>query len=191
MHKFDVSKKHKLDNPKRREMLPIEKIVNEIELDSNDKFADIGCGIGFFSIPVAKKINEAGMVYALDVESEMIEEVNQRIQENHLTNVKTILTDGYDFKLEDDSVSKALISTVLHEIGDKKRFVQEASRILERNGKIAIIEWIKRETDWGPPISHRVGSEEIKQILKDCSFEKITELELNKYFYIITANKVS
>lgn len=82
-HKFDVQNKCKLDNPKRREMLPIEKVLAEIGLKEDDILADIGCGIGYFSIPAAQLIGSKGKVYALDVKYEMIEDVGKRAKENN------------------------------------------------------------------------------------------------------------
>jgi hypothetical protein len=61
-HKFDVNNKNKLDNPKRREMLPIEKIFKIIGLRQGEHIADVGCGIGFFSIPAGNAIVENGVV---------------------------------------------------------------------------------------------------------------------------------
>lgn len=78
-HKFDVNNKNKLDNPRRREMLPVNKILDEIGLKAEDNLADIGCGIGYFSFPAADVIGSNGLVYALDVKEEMIEELDKRI----------------------------------------------------------------------------------------------------------------
>lgn len=180
--------KSKLDSPKRREMLPIDKILSHMSLSETEKFADIGCGIGFFSIPAAEYIGQKGRVYALDVNQEMIQEVDNRIIENNITNIQTILSNDYNFILEDNSVSYAFICTVLHEIEEKERFINEAKRILNVNGRIAIIEFIKKDTDWGPSASHRLDSSYVKQILEDCGFTDISIEELNDYFYIITAS---
>ncbi len=184
-HKFDVNNKNKLDNPRRREMLPVNKILDEIGLKAADNLADIGCGIGYFSFPAADVIGSNGLVYALDVKEEMIEELDKRIEENKIDNIQTVLTDEYNFKLDDNSVSYALICTVLHEIEDRIKFLHETKRILIDGGKIAVVEWIKKESDWGPPVSHRVDSSDVKKELLDCGFTEISYVELNEYFYIV------
>ena len=177
-HKFDVNNKNKLDNPRRREMLPVNKILDEIGLKAEDNLADIGCGIGYFSIPAADVIGSNGLVYALDVKEEMIEE-------NKIDNIQTVITEEYNFKLDDNSVSYAFICTVLHEIEDRIKFLNETKRILIGGGNIAVVEWIKKESDWGPPVSHRVDSSDVKKELLDCGFTEISYVELNEYFYIV------
>lgn len=186
VHKFDVNNKNKLNNPKRKEMLPVNETLSVIGLKTGDKFADIGCGIGYFSIPAAEVIGSKGTVYALDVKKEMIEELDKKIEENKLENIRTVITDEYDFKLEDNSVSYAFMCTVLHEIEDRIKFINETKRILVDGGKIAVVEWIKKENSWGPQFSHRVDSSDIKKELKNCGFEEIYYVELNEYFYIVT-----
>ncbi|MFA9377617.1 MAG: class I SAM-dependent methyltransferase [Lachnotalea sp.] len=188
-HKFDVNNKNKLDNPKRREMLPTNKVLSEIGLKAGDKFADIGCGIGYFSVPAAKVIGDEGKVYALDVEPQMIEALEEKIIENNLSNIQTILSEGFDFKLESESSSYAFMCTVLHEIEDKIKMINEAKRILVKEGKIVIIEWVKRESDWGPPTSHRVDSSEVAELFAECGFHDTTVVELNEHFYICMATK--
>ena len=184
-HEFDVNNKKKLDSPKRREMLPIRTVLTKIGLTEGAKFADIGCGIGYFSIPAADVIGPKGIVYALDVSEEMIEELDKKIEENDIDNIRTVLTDKYNFKLEDNSVSYSFICTVLHEIDDSVAFINEAKRILVAGGKIVVVEWIKSESDWGPPLDHRLGSSDVKIILHDAGFKEISYVELNEYFYIV------
>lgn len=184
-HKFDVQNKSKLDNPKRREMLPVDRVLAEMGLKENDILADIGCGIGYFSIPAAQLIGSKGMVYALDVKNEMIEEVEKRAKKNDLDNIRTVVTDEYDLKLEDKSVSYAFICTVLHEIEDRIKFLNETKRILNSSGKVAVVEWIKDESDWGPPVSHRVANSDIEDELKKCGFKEISYVKISRYFYIV------
>lgn len=188
-HKFDVNNRNKLDNPKRREMLPVNKVVTEIGLKEIDKVADIGCGIGYFSIPFAAATESRGMVYALDIEAKMLELIEQKISEKNLCNIRTVLTEEYDFKLEEGSVNYAFMCTVLHEVVDKNRFINETKRILTDGGKIAIVEWIKSESDWGPPISHRLDSLDAQQILLECGFKDVSMVKLNEHFYILKAIK--
>ena len=57
MHKFNPLNKTKLDNEWRREILPPVKVLESLMLENNDIVADIGYGIGYFTIPVNQAIN--------------------------------------------------------------------------------------------------------------------------------------
>jgi ubiquinone/menaquinone biosynthesis C-methylase UbiE len=189
-HEFDVNNKKKLDSPKRREMLPTRTVLTKIGINEGEKFADIGCGIGYFSIPAADVIGPQGIVYALDVSEEMIEALDKKIEENSIENIRTVITDKYNFKLEDNSVSYAFICTVLHEIEDGIAFINETKRILALGGKIAVVEWIRVESDWGPPVNHRLDSRHVRKILHDAGFKEIAYSELNEHFYIVTGTLI-
>ncbi|MEA5092789.1 Ubiquinone/menaquinone biosynthesis C-methyltransferase UbiE [bioreactor metagenome] len=190
-HEFDIKNKKKLDSPKRREMLPTRTVLNKIGLNEGARLADIGCGIGYFSIPAAAVIGPQGIVFALDVSKEMIEELDKKIEENGIENIRTVITDKYNFKLEDNSVSYAFICTVLHEIEDGMAFINETKRILALGGKIAVVEWIRAESDWGPPVDHRLDSSDVKIMLQAAGFKEIEYLKLNEHFYIVTGTLVN
>lgn len=190
-HEFDIKNKKKLDSPKRREMLPTRTVLNKIGLNEGARLADIGCGIGYFSIPAADVIGPQGIVFALDVSKEMIEELDKKIEENGIENIRTVITDKYNFKLEDNSVSYAFICTVLHEIEDGMAFINETKRILALGGKIAVVEWIRAESDWGPPVDHRLDSSDVKIMLQAAGFKEIEYLKLNEHFYIVKGTLVN
>ena len=190
-HEFDINNKKKLDSPKRRKMLPTRTVLNKIGLNEGARLADIGCGIGYFSIPAADVIGPQGIVFALDVSKEMIEELDKKIEENDIENIRTVITDKYNFKLEDNSVSYAFICTVLHEIEDGMAFINETKRILALGGKIAVVEWIRAESDWGPPVDHRLDSSDVKIMLQAAGFKEIEYLKLNEHFYIVKGTLVN
>jgi len=202
-HKFDVNSRNKLDNPKRRELLPADRILREIGLQAGDRFADIGCGTGYFSLPAAKLVGNEGLVYALDITEEMLADLRDKINENNSIdgnstegscienkNINTILTGEYDFKLEDKAVNIAFICTVLHEVDDKTAFINEAKRVLQPGGKIAIVEWVKRESDWGPPMEHRLDAADVRKTLSECGFTELLRIDINEHYYMLIGAKV-
>ncbi|HEY5556605.1 class I SAM-dependent methyltransferase [Acetobacterium sp.] len=180
-HKFNIKSKSKLDNEWRRENLQSEATLLSLGLTPEDSMADIGCGIGYFTIPAAQIVNN--QVFALDTSEEMLEEVNQRMVAAGLANVTTLKTDEYDLKIPIESVSFALLALVLHEIDDKKRMITEIHRILKPEGRIAVIEWIKEDTEMGPPCAHRIGKEDVDALFTAEKFERIDSKKIATVFY--------
>jgi ubiquinone/menaquinone biosynthesis C-methylase UbiE len=188
-HKFEIKNKDKLDNEWRRENLPPFPTLEKMGLVNNDIVADIGCGIGYFTIPAAEMVKSSNKVYALDISEEMLEEVEKKAIIAALPNIISINTKEYDLVLPDEGVTFAIMVNVLHEIEDKERFVKEINRILKVKGKVAIIEWEKKQTQMGPPTEHRIAEDEVISLLN--SFDIVTEkrIKFADCFYGILAVK--
>jgi ubiquinone/menaquinone biosynthesis C-methylase UbiE len=188
-HKFEAKDKNKLDTEWRRQNLPPLPTLEKLGLKASDTFADIGCGIGYFTVPAAQFVDGQNKVYALDTSAEMLAETEKRAAEASVGNMITVLTDENDLKLPDASVTFALMVNVLHEIEDKQRFIREINRILALNGKIAVIEWNKENTDMGPPAEQRIGNDEVAALLNALGFKVGEPMEFAGKFYGLVAVK--
>ena len=188
-HKFDANNKHKLDNEKRRELLPQDETLIKLGLHEGDVMADIGCGIGYFTIPASKIVGDSGNIFAMDISSEMLQDVEIKIKSNDISNIEIILTEENDLKLEDNKITFAFISTVLHEADEKENFLKEIKRIISPKGKIAIVEWQKIISDFGPPIDHRLDKMDLIKVLDTVGFSNISTIDIGENFYGIIAEK--
>lgn len=188
-HKFDKNNRHKLDNERRRQVMPPTQTLEMMGLTGGIDMADIGCGIGYFTIPAAEIAGPSSKIYALDISVEMLDEVEKRAFEAGIPNIRNIKVDEYDLKLGDQAVSFAILCNVLHEIEDKKRYVNEICRIIQDGGKLAVIEWEKIEGESGPPLDHRISHEEIIELLSECRFGNIKKISIGQDFYGIMAIK--
>lgn len=188
-HKFKVINKSKLNSPKRREVLPADKILSAIGITPGEIVADIGCGIGFFTFPLSGAVGAEGIVYALDIEKEMLDDVEAGMLEQNIKNIRTVVTQEYKLVLEDESVDVAFLCTVMHEVKMREKFLKEANRILFSGGRIVIVEWIKKDSDFGPPADHRLDKDVLKKNLQRTGFNDIQIMDFNDYFYIATAKK--
>lgn len=189
-HKFDPKNKDKLQSKERRENLPPIRILQEVGLQPGHHMIDIGCGVGFFSIPAAKMVVPNGKVYALDTSMEMTDFLTSELKASQIENVQVEKSEEYGFPLKDDTGDMLLMSMVLHEVEDKKLFLQEAYRTLKNQGRIVIIEWVKKETEQGPPLKHRLAHQETKGYLIQAGFnnpELVNLQEVSDTFYIVTA----
>lgn len=188
-HKFDVKNKRKLDTAERRRMIPPHETLVNLGLVESDLIADIGCGIGYFTIPAAEIVGPGGQVFAIDTSPEMLNDVEKTAEEKGISNIKIIQTDENNLKLGDEMATFALVSNVLHEVDDTAKFLSEISRVLLNNGRIAVIEWQKAESHIGPPVNHRLDKEYVQQLLQDAGFENIGSIELGEHFYAVSGQK--
>lgn len=177
------NKQTKLENPLRLEELkPIDTLI-KIGLQENYRVGDIGAGSGIFTIPAA--MITKNKVYALEISDEMLSVIGEKAKVEGATNIELIKVQGDHFDLLDDSIDIALMVTVLHEIPDTTVFLEEVKRILMDHGKIAVIEFHKRETSMGPPVEHRMGKDEVIDRLTNRGFMVSDEFDLGDNFYCL------
>ncbi|WDC84848.1 class I SAM-dependent methyltransferase [Caloramator sp. mosi_1] len=150
MHKFNPMNAQKLDNPTRRKYMPPYKTLENFGLKRNGKgnFLDIGCGIGYFTIPAAKILTN-GKAIGIDISDEMIEIAKDK--SFGIENIEYKRCDEYVFPIDSDFADYVMLSNVLHEIQDKSRYINEIRRVLKNGGRVFVIEWRKIDTNYGPP----------------------------------------
>jgi ubiquinone/menaquinone biosynthesis C-methylase UbiE len=188
-HKFDIKQKQKLDSPRRREVLPPEETLVKLGLSKEDIVADIGCGIGYFSIPAAVITRDSGKVFALDISQEMLEEVKKSAADKAVTNIEFIKSDEYTLPLPDKTISYCFSCNVLHEIKDLKLFIKELIRIMKENSKLVIIEWNNNIADWGPTATHRLDSGYLTELLQGEGLHVDEPIDIAGYFYALIIRK--
>ena len=176
-------------SPERRERLDVHRILSVLPLRPYLTVADVGCGPGLFTIPLAKTLWD-GKVYALDVEEEMLEAVRQRAQEARLGNIVTLKSEEAALPLEPGTMDAALLACVLHEVSDRAVFLKAVAETLRSGSWCAIIEWRAASgTDEGPPPERRIAEEEVVQLGGEVGLRVTLRRELNNYHYLILLNK--
>lgn len=151
--------------------------------------AEFGCGYGTFTIPTAKIVS--GKVYALDIEPDMIRMTSEEAARQGVSNVKTILRDfmAEGSGLSDESVDYVMLFNILH-LENPMTLLNEAKRILRRNGKLGIIHWnYDSTTPRGPSMEIRPRPEDCMKWAEDAGFSKPIQYDLKPYHYGIVMRK--
>ncbi len=180
MHKFSPHHSERLENRDRYELLQPTRTLRKFGLGPGMTFVDIGAGTGFFSRTAADIVGEKGIVYALDMSSEMLEILNRN---GTRKNMRVLQSEEYRMPLPDEVGDVTLLSTVVHENTDAKRLLAEAARVTKKSGAIAIIEWKKQHEEIGPAKAERLGQEELLPLLSP--YEIIEQGDLNKSHYFM------
>ncbi|MFS0782046.1 class I SAM-dependent methyltransferase [Bacillus sp. 1P06AnD] len=176
-----------LDNPKRREALPPEKIFNRIPIKKTDTILDVGAGTGFLTIPVATLVEE-GVVYALDADPHMIEIIHAKAHNEKINNIQTIKGTVEHMPLSEGSVDIVLASLVLHEIQPLPKVLQKIKHVLKQNGYFVCIEIESEETPESGP--HRIPSETMEQQLIQAGFHVKEKIKPTDTLYIMIAQNI-
>ena len=101
---------------------------------------DLGCGPGFFSVEMAKMLEDSGKVIAADLQKGMLDKVISKIKGTELEQRIIIHKCGEQEIGLNEKVDFILAFYMVHEVPDKERLFEEFKSILNPNGKIYIIE---------------------------------------------------
>jgi ubiquinone/menaquinone biosynthesis C-methylase UbiE len=101
---------------------------------------DLGCGPGFFSIEIAKMLQDSGKVIAADLQEGMLEKVVRKIKGTELERRIEIHKCGKTIIGVTEKVDFVLLFYVIHEVINQDKLLEELKGILNPGGKIYIIE---------------------------------------------------
>jgi len=181
-------KQMKFENPVRLEELKPEATLKKIGLQENQVLCDIGAGSGIFTIPAAKITKNK--VYALELNEEMLSVIGEKASAEGIKNIELIRVEDDQFELMDHSVDIVLLVTVFHEVPNKAVFLHEIKRILKDHGRIAVIEFHKRETPMGPSLEHRMGEDIVTAHFETIGFHVSQEFDLGDNFYCLIFQQI-
>jgi ubiquinone/menaquinone biosynthesis C-methylase UbiE len=131
-----------LMNPLRRFLCDPEKLLMP-DVKEGMTVLDIGCGMGFFSLPIARLVGQAGKVLCVDLQEKMIKGLRKRAQKAGLSgNIEARVCRKNSLTLEDldGQIEFVLAFAVVHEVPDKERLFSEIHRSMKQGGRLLIAE---------------------------------------------------
>ncbi|MBI5274383.1 MAG: methyltransferase domain-containing protein [Chlamydiales bacterium] len=117
-------------------------IIEHLDLKIGMKVLDAGCGPGRITLPIAKKIGPQGEVWAVDIQSGMLDRVQEKAKVANLHNIQFLQAGIGDGKLEHSQYDRALLVTVLGEIPHQETALKEIFNALKPGGILSITEVI-------------------------------------------------
>jgi SAM-dependent methyltransferase len=137
------------ETPGRDERLHINQVMDILAIVPGKNVADIGAGSGWFTVRAAKRVTGSGAVYAVDINPEAIEYIDQRIKKEQLRNVKTILSKPDDPELPANSIDSALLLKTYHEVANPVALLRNLRASLRPGARIGIIDRTGSGADHG------------------------------------------
>ena len=146
-----------LSSPMRKLFQNPEKILS-LYIKEDMKVLDVGCAMGFFSLPLAQMVGKGGKVICVDVQEKMIQSLKKRARKAGLFDrIETRICKGDSFSLEDvkEEVDFVLASAVVHEVPDVFNFFSEIYKAMKLSGRLLVLEpkMHVSETDFETTIS--------------------------------------
>ena len=163
-------------------------IFSEIGLEPGQTLVDIGCGDGFFSIPAAKIVGRAGLVYALDADTEALAVLSAKIKATDITNIRPLLADATESLACVYGADTVLLANVLHDFRCPLKVLANIRQTLRPQGLLADLDWKKEPQQLhGPPVARRLNQEEATALIQQAGFKMIKSTTCGPFHYLLLA----
>jgi ubiquinone/menaquinone biosynthesis C-methylase UbiE len=145
-----------LEAPDRDGWQRPDRIMDALGIADASRVADVGAGAGWFTVRLARRVGPQGLVYAEDVQQEMLNAISRRVQREGLANVRPVLGRGSDPRLPAGSLDAVLIVDAYHEIEDRVALLANVAEALKPQGKVGVIDFRVEGGGPGPDLDERI-----------------------------------
>lgn len=157
-------------------------ILDRLDIRQYRDVAELGCGYGTFTVPIAKAIS--GMVYTFDVEPEMIARTRERGAGLRIVcDQRDVMKHGFGVQ-----VDAVLLFNILH-CADPVRLLRHAA---DAGHYVLVIHWRYGDTPRGPGLDIRPRPEQIVEWANEAGLKPISGIiDLPPWHYGVALRKES
>lgn len=159
-----------LERPDREATQQPEKVLDTLKIAPGSTVADIGAGIGYFSLRLAQRVGPQGRVLATDIQPEMLARLSENMKKADLRNIELILCTPTDAKLPPGQLDLALLVDVYHELAHPEETMVQVHRALKLDGRLVLIKY--RAEDPTVPIKpeHKMTFPQVRTEIEPMGF---------------------
>lgn len=152
-------------------------LLTALKVAPGSTVCDMGCGNGFYTLPLARLVGEDGRVIAVDIQREMLELLKDRAAAERLSNIEPVLGNVIDPKLPPAAIDLVLLVDVYHEFSHPEQMLAAIRSSLKPTGRIALVEF--RAEDPNVPIKplHKMSKAQIMKEFPANGFKLVEEFD--------------
>jgi predicted methyltransferase len=153
--------------------------IEILRLQPGASVADIGCGDGSYTIPLARAVGPRGKVFAVDVSATELAKLRARVAKEKLKNIQVIKGATDNPKLPAGRLDAALIVNAYHEMTAHKAMLRHTLAALKPGGVLLLLD--RSVTKWEPlsrgeqTKQHRLAPRIVRPEIERAGF-KVVEL---------------
>ena len=150
-----------LEGPDRDAWQKPDLIMDALGIGEGSVVADLGAGGGWFTVRLARRVGPNGMVFAQDVQPQMLEAIKRRVGREGLRNVEYVQGTLVDPRLPAGRFDAVLIVDAYHELAKPIELLRNVSVSLKSTGRIGIVGFTLEGGGPGPPLNQRKSQESV------------------------------
>jgi len=180
-----------LERPGRQEEERPDLLIKELNLKPGEVVADIGAGSGYYSWRAAQQVGPTGLVYAVDIQQEMLDLLARRMAERKVSNVRGVLGTAMDPGLPAASVDVVLLVDVYHEFEHPHEMMKSICASLKSGGRVVLVEF--RAEDPRVPIKevHKMSEKQVRKEMAEHPLTWVSTSNVLPWQHVIQFQKSS
>jgi len=174
-----------LVRPERQSEEHPDQALDAIGIQRGATVADIGAGVGYFTWRLAERVGRSGIVYAVDIQQAMLDELTKNMSVRYFSNVRPVLGTAEDPRLPKNSLDLVLLVDVYHEFSEPQKMLDRLRESLKPEGRLVFVEY--RAEDPNVPIrpEHKMTVEQVRAEVQPQGFRFDKTVEVLPQQHII------
>jgi len=123
------------------------RVMDELDIGPGMNVADVGAGIGYFTLKLSKRVGKTGKVYASDIDENALAFLNERRKDAGMDNISIIQGREDDPMIPKASVDLVLIVNTIQLVKEKTVFLNNIRNSLKEKGKLVFVQWDAEKMD--------------------------------------------
>ncbi len=152
-------------------------LLDNLGLKTGMTVCDMGCGNGFYALPIAKLLGPRGRVLAIDIQPEMLFLLRERMELEGVRNITPILGSVDDPYLPEGVVDLALLVDVYHEFGFPEEMLAAIRKSLKPDGRVVLVEFRAEDDDVPIKPEHKMTKRQVNRELEANGFKLDSEFD--------------
>lgn len=174
-----------LEGPDREAWQRPDLIMDALGIGDGSVVADLGAGGGWFTVRLARRVGPNGLVYAEDIQPQMIEAIQRRVSREDLKNVSAVLGSADHPALPKDRLDAALMVDTFHEVTDRQSLLTNVRAALKPGGRLGIVEYRTDGGGPGPSREERMPSQQVIRAAEAAGFRLVRQEQFLPYQYML------
>lgn len=167
-----------LDRPTRELEERPSLVLEAMDLRNGDRVAEIGSGTGYFSRRIAREVAPDGVVYAVDIQQEMLDIMADHLESEGIDNVVPVLGDPDDPKLPPEFFDWIILADTYHEFQHPEAMLEKIRAALAPDGRVALVEYrLEGASAEHIRIQHRMSVNQILAEWLPAGFDLVDRVE--------------
>jgi SAM-dependent methyltransferase len=135
--------------------------------------ADIGSGGGYYTLRFARAVGGSGKVCAVDVDRKLLDYIRRQSAAQGLTNVVTVLADGFPSAVPQGSLGLVFVRNVYHHLDDPASYFAGLRKLLGPRGRVVIIDYLENAggLSFHSLFRHSVSAEKVQDDMAKAGYE--------------------